>query len=168
LQAEELNQNSRDVMHRFGIAIGACAALLLVNTAHADVTLNSVRIAAADTVAVAKFYQSAFGMHEVNRIEVPGGPEIFVNFGASVEAAKANRSQPIIMHRDSDATKDPIAHVILNVTDMAATVSAIKAAGGSMDGEPRPFRNTGVVIGIATDPAGNRIELIQRPSGPAR
>jgi len=68
----------------------------------------------------------------------------------------------VIMHRDSDATKDPIAHVILNVTDMAATVAAIKAAGGSMDGEPRPYGNTGVMIGIAVDPAGNRIELIQR------
>jgi predicted enzyme related to lactoylglutathione lyase len=67
------------------------------------------------------------------------------------------------MHRDSDATKDPIAHVILNVTNMTATVAAIKAAGGTMDGEPRPFRNTGVVIGIAVDPAGNRVELIQRP-----
>jgi predicted enzyme related to lactoylglutathione lyase len=152
-------------MTRLGIAIGAGAVLLIATGAHADVTLNSVRIAAADTVALAKFYQSAFGMHEVNRIEVPGGPEIFVNFGATAEAAKTNRSQPIvIMHRDSDATKDPIAHVILNVTDMAATVAAIKTAGGSMDGEPRPFRNTGVVIGIAVDPAGNRIELIQRPA----
>jgi predicted enzyme related to lactoylglutathione lyase len=46
---------------------------------------------------------------------------------------------------------------------MAATVAAIKAAGGSMAGDPRPFRNTGTVIGIAIDPAGNRIELIQRP-----
>ena len=146
-----------------GIAMGVCSVLLVAAGAQADVTLNSVRIAAADTVALAKFYQSAFGMHEVNRIDVPGGPEIFVNFGTTVEAAKANRSQPIvIMHRDSDATKDPIAHVILNVTDMAATVGAIKAAGGSMDGEPRPFRNTGIVIGIAVDPAGNRIELIQR------
>ena len=152
-------------MIRRGIAIGTCAALLIATGAHADVTLNSVRIAAADTVALAEFYQSAFGMQEVNRIEVPGGPEIFVNFGATVEAAKTNKSQPIvIMHRDSDGTKDPIAHVILNVTDMAATVAAIKTAGGSMDGEPRPFRNTGVVIGIAVDPAGNRIELIQRPA----
>jgi predicted enzyme related to lactoylglutathione lyase len=150
-------------MTRLGTAIGAGAVLLIATGAHADVTLNSVRIAAADTVALAKFYQSAFGMQEVNRIEVPGGPEIFVNFGATAEAAKTNRSQPIvIMHRDSDATKDPIAHVILNVTDMTATVSAIKAAGGLMDGEPRPFRNTGIVIGIALDPAGNRIELIQR------
>jgi predicted enzyme related to lactoylglutathione lyase len=145
------------------IVMGACAVVMLGQIAHAEVTLNSVRIAAADTVALAKFYQSAFAMQEVNRIAVAAGPEIFVNFGATVDAAKANRSQPIvIMHRDADGVKDPIAHVILNVTDMAATVAAIKAAGGSMDGEPRPFGTTGVVIGIAVDPAGNRIELIQR------
>ena len=146
-----------------GLVVGVCTVLTLAGTAHAQVTLNSVRIAAADTVALAKFYQNAFGMQEVNRIDVPGGPEIFVNFGASAEAAKANKGLPIvIMHRDSDSVKDPIAHLILNVTNMAATVSAIKTAGGTVDGEPRPFRNTGIVIGIAVDPAGNRIELIQR------
>jgi predicted enzyme related to lactoylglutathione lyase len=141
-----------------------CALVSLATVARAQVTLNSVRIGAKDTVALAKFYQAAFGMQEVNRIEAQGGPEIFVNFGATVEAAKANKSEPIvIMHRDSDDLKDPIAHVILNVKDMTATVAAIKAAGGSLTGDPRPFRNTGVVIGIAIDPAGNRIELIQRP-----
>lgn len=151
-------------MKRMGtVAIFACAAVLIANAARAEVTLNSVRIAAADTVALAKFYQAAFGMFEVNRIDVPGGPEVFVNFGATADAAKANKGLPVvIMHRDSDATKDPIAHVIFNVTDMNATVAAIKAAGGSMTGDPRPFRNTGIVIGIALDPAGNRIELIQR------
>ena len=139
-------------------------AALLAGAAHAQVSLNSVRIGAKDTVAVAKFYQAAFGMQEVNRIDAPGGPEVFVNFGATADAAKANKSEPVvIMHRDSDDVKDPIAHVIFNVKDMAATVAAIKAAGGSMTGDPRPFRNTGVVIGIAIDPAGNRLELIQRP-----
>ena len=152
-------------MNRIGtIVMAACAALMIGQRAHADVTMNSVRIAAADTVALARFYQSAFAMQEVNRIAVPGGPEIFVNFGATVEAAKANRSQPVvIMHRDSDATKDPIAHVIFNVTDMNATVKAIKAAGGTMDREPFQFGTTGVMIGIAVDPAGNLVELIQRP-----
>src|SRR5438270_6130574 len=88
-----------------------CAALLLASAARAQVTLNSVRIGAKDTVALAKFYQAAFGMQEVNRIDVPGGPEIFVNFGATIEVAKANKSEPIvIMHRDSDELKDPIAH----------------------------------------------------------
>jgi predicted enzyme related to lactoylglutathione lyase len=140
------------------------AGLLLASAAYAQVTLNSVRVGAKDSVALAKFYQAAFGMQEVNRIDAAGGPEVFVNFGATIEAAKANKSEPIvIMHRDSDDLKDPIAHVILNVKDMTATVAAIKAAGGSMTGDPRPFGKTGIVIGIAIDPAGNRLELIQRP-----
>ena len=148
----------------FTTAIAVSATLLLASAARAQVTLNSVRIGAKDTVSLAKFYQAAFGMQEVNRIDTPGGPEIFVNFGATIDAAKAIKSEPIvIMHRDSDDLKDPIAHLILNVKDMAATVAAIRAAGGSMAGDARPFRNTGVVIGIAIDPAGNRLELIQRP-----
>jgi hypothetical protein len=64
--------------------------------------------------------------------------------------APANKSEPIVllMQRDSDDLKDPIPHAILNVKDMAAR--------GSMAGDPRPFENTRVVIGIAIDPAGNR------------
>lgn len=145
-------------------AMAVCAMLLFAGAAGAQVTMNSVRVAAKDTVALAKFYQAAFGMQEVNRLDVAGGPEIFVNFGAPVAAAKANTGAPVvIMHRDSDDLKDPIAHVIFNVKDMTATVAAIKAAGGTMTGDPRPYGNTGIVIGVAIDPAGNRIELIQRP-----
>jgi predicted enzyme related to lactoylglutathione lyase len=148
----------------YTIAMAASATLLLAIAAHAQVTLNSARIGAKDTVALAKFYQAAFGMQETNRIDTPAGPEIFVNFGATVDAAKTNKSNPVvIMHRDTDDLKDPIPHLIFNVKDMAATVAAIKSAGGSMTGDPRPFRNTGTVIGIAIDPAGNRVELIQRP-----
>jgi predicted enzyme related to lactoylglutathione lyase len=152
-------------MNRIGaMAMGACAVLLAGGAAHADVTLNSVRVGAVNTVVLAKFYQTAFGMQEVNRIETPAGPELFVNFGAAADAAKANRNPPIvIMHRDSDAVADPIAHVIFNVTDMAATVAAIKAAGGTMAVEPFKYGNSGMMIGIAVDPAGNRVELIQRP-----
>jgi predicted enzyme related to lactoylglutathione lyase len=144
--------------------IAVTAVLLLASAAHAQVSLNSVRVAAQDSVALAKFYEAAFGMFEVNRINAPGGPEVFVNFGATADAAKANKSEPIvIMHRDSDDMKDPIAHVILDVKDMKATVAAIKAAGGSMAGDPRVFGNTGIVIGIAIDPVGNRIEMLQHP-----
>ena len=143
--------------------IAICAALMLVHAAHAQVALDSVRIAAKDTVALAKFYQAAFGMQEVNRIENPGGTEVFVNFGATVEAAKANKNPLMVLfHRDSDDVKDPIPHVIFIVKDMAKTVDAIKAAGGSMTGEPRPFKGSSTILGFAVDPAGNRIELIQR------
>jgi predicted enzyme related to lactoylglutathione lyase len=41
-------------------------------------------------------------------------------------------------------------------------VAAIKAAGGTLDGSPRPYGNTGIMIGMAIDPVGNRIELIQQ------
>jgi lactoylglutathione lyase len=140
------------------------AALLVAGAAHAQISLDSVRIAAKDTVALAKFYQAAFGMQEVNRVVNPGGTEVFVNFGATVEAAKANKNPLMILfHRDSDDVNDPIPHVIFSVKDMAATVAAVKAAGGTMTGDPRPLRNSSTVIGFAVDPAGNRIELIQRP-----
>jgi len=140
------------------------AVMMLASAAHAQVTLDSVRVGAQDPVALAKFYEAAFRMQEVNRINTPGGPEIFVNFGATTDAAKVNKSEPIVItHRDSDDLKDPIAHVILDVKNMAATVAAVKAAGGSMAGDPRAFGNTGILIGIAIDPVGNRIEMIQRP-----
>lgn len=136
---------------------------LLLARAQEQAALDSIRIAAKDTVALAKFYQAVFGMQEVNRIENPGGTEVFVNFGATVEAAKANKAPLMILfHRDSDDVKDPIAHVIFVVKDMAKTVAAVKAAGGTMTGEPRPFKGSNTVLGFAIDPAGNRVELIQR------
>ena len=145
------------------IAVTATVALLLGTAARADVTLNSVRVGAKDTEALAKFYKAAFGMEEVNRLQGQGGPEIFLNFGTSVDAAKANKGLPVVlMHRDADDLKDAIPHITFTVTDMTATVAAIKAAGGTMNAEPRPFGTTGIVIGIAIDPVGNRIELIQR------
>jgi len=105
-----------------------------------------------------------FGMHEVSRVVNPGGIEIFVNFGATVEAAKANKNpRMILFHRDSDDLKDPTTHVIFSVKDLTATVAAIRAAGGTMTRDPRPFGNAGTILGFAIDPAGNRIELIQRP-----
>lgn len=144
--------------------IAFSAALLLAGAAYGQLALDSVRISAKDTIALAKFYLAAFGMQEVNRVINPSGTEVFVNFGATVEEAKANRNPlMILMHRDSDDVKDPVPHVIFRVKDMAATVAAVKAAGGSMTGEPRPFGNGGTVLGFAVDPAGNRIELIQRP-----
>src|SRR5262245_4459679 len=143
------------------ITAGASAALLLT-AAEAGVTLNSARVGGPDVVALGKFYEAAFGLKEVNKLSLPGGQvELFLNVGDTVDAAKANsQAQIVIMHADATGAKDPVPHLIFNVTDMAATVAAVKAAGGTMD-EPRPFGNSGMMIGFATDPAGNRIELIQ-------
>lgn len=139
-------------------------ALLLSATAQAGASLNAARVGGEDVAALAKFYESAFGLKEVNRLEFPGMLEIMMNFGDTTAAAKANKNaQIVVMHRKTNDIDDPVPHIILNVTDVKAIAAAVKAAGGTMQGEPRPFGNSGMVIGFAIDPAGNRLELIQPP-----
>jgi predicted enzyme related to lactoylglutathione lyase len=146
-------------------ALTATAVIAL--PALADVSLNGVRVGAKDAVTVAKFYQSAFGMQEVQRIQTPTMTEIMLNFGATPEAAKANRAKKegdiVVMSRAADDAKDELPHIVLNVTDMAGTVKALKAAGGTMEREPFEFGKTGILIGMAIDPAGNHVEMIQPP-----
>ncbi len=140
----------------------AAAAMLLASGAQAQDKLFGGRVGAADVPKAAKFYESVFGLQETNRVELPGLFEIILNFGTSVAAAKENKNpQIIIMRRESDDIKDTVPHLILIVTDIKATVTAVKAAGGTMDGELRPFNKS--TLGFAIDPAGNRIEMIQLP-----
>ena len=138
-------------------------AFTLVANAHAGVTLAAARIGAVDVAGVAKFYQTAFGMQEINRLDFSGMKEVMLNFGDTVEAAKANPNPWIvIMSRASNDIKDTVPHLVLYVTDIKATAAAVKSAGGTVDGEPRAFGDAGMIVGFAVDPAGNRMELIQQ------
>jgi predicted enzyme related to lactoylglutathione lyase len=147
---------------KFALALGAG---LMLASAQAGVTLNGVRIGAKDVPALEKFYQTAFGMKEVQRIATPEFLEVMLNFGPTVAAAKANKAGDlVIMQRATDDVKDDMPHVVFDVTDMAATVKALKAAGGKMEREPFEYGKTGIIIGMAIDPAGNHFELIQQPT----
>lgn len=147
------------------LLLSVCTMTLLAGSAAADVSLNSTRVAAADELATAEFYKKAFGMHEVQRIQMQGGHvELMLNFGATTAEAKANTdAQIVIMHRDADGFDDPVAHVIFDVTDVKTTAAAIVAAGGKMEREPFEYGSTGIWIGLGMDPAGNRLELLQQP-----
>lgn len=141
------------------IAAGVCAALTLIGAAQADNALYAARIGAVDAPAVAKFYESAFGMQLV----LKRGREMFLNFGATMAAAKANKAPAIIVtHRDSNDIEQPVGHLIFTVDSYTATAAAIKAAGGTVS-KPRKIAKTGDTIGFATDPAGNKLELIELP-----
>jgi predicted enzyme related to lactoylglutathione lyase len=145
------------------VVLALVIAFMFVANAHAGVTLAAARIGAVDVAGVAKFYQSAFGMQEIMRLDMPDIKEIMLNFGDTVEAAKANPSPWIvIMSRASNDIKDTVPHLVLYVTDMKAAAAAVKAAGGTVDGEPLAFGDTGMIVGFAVDPAGNRMELIQQ------
>ena len=84
-----------------------------------------------------------------------------MNFGDTVDAARASSSPAIVVMQTPERAPDPIMHVIFTVTDAAATVAAVKAAGGTVEREPTEYGNTGIVISIVLDPEGNHIELIQ-------
>lgn len=147
-----------------GTMIAVTAALLFAGAAQAQAAFNGVRVCAKDPVALAKFYEAAFGMSETLRLDSPQGAEVILNFGTTVDAAKANKGVPLVVsHHDSDDPKDPTAHLIFNVADISATVAAIKAAGGSILTEPRDIGFKGYVIGVALDPVGNHIEILHHP-----
>src|SRR5262245_66241123 len=150
-------------MHRLHLTIVALLFALTASAANAQVSLNSVRASAKDAEALGKFYATAFGMHETNRLQTQSGPEVFLNFGATVDAAKANTSPAVvIMQTPEGPANDPVMHVIFTVRDAAATAAAAKAAGGTVAREAAQFGNSGIFIAFVVDPEGNRIELIQQ------
>jgi predicted enzyme related to lactoylglutathione lyase len=151
-------------MNRF-LTAGALAATLFCLSASAGTTLNGVRVGAKDPAALAKFYQTVFGMFEVQRIQTPQMLEIMLDFGATADAAKANTGADVVIQgRAADDGADAVAHIVFNVSDMDGLVKAIKAAGGKMEREPFVFGNSGIRIGMGIDPAGNHFELIQAPA----
>jgi predicted enzyme related to lactoylglutathione lyase len=144
------------------IVLTLVISFMLAANAYAGVTLAAARIGAVDVEGVAKFYKSAFGMQEIMRLDMPGIKEIMLNFGDTVEAAKANKNHWIvIMGRASDDVKE-VPHLVLYVPDMKAAVAAVKAAGGTVEDEPGKIGDAGMIVGFAADPAGNRMELIQQ------
>lgn len=145
------------------LSSGLALVIALATTAvHADVSLNSVRVVAKDAEALAEFYSDAFGLKETNRLQTQSGPEVFLNFGSSVDVARANQSPAVvIMQTPQGPANDPVMHVIFTVTDAAATAAAAKAAGGTVAREAAQFGNSGIFIAFVVDPEGNRIELIQ-------
>jgi predicted enzyme related to lactoylglutathione lyase len=136
----------------------------LAGTSLADNAINGVRIGARDVAALAKFYQSVLGMHEVQRMQNPQFTQIMLDFGATPEAARANPAPDLVLRsRASDDTGDDLGHVVFNVVDLDAAVKAVKAAGGRIEREPFAFGNMGMRIAMAADPAGNHFEMIQPP-----
>jgi predicted enzyme related to lactoylglutathione lyase len=158
---------TRHLITKLAITTLATASLLaFTSVASAEVSMNATRVGAKEELAIAEFYKKAFGMHEVQRIDMQGGHvELMLNFGSNEAEAKANKgAQIVVMHSEEAIADDPIAHVIFNVTDAKGTAAAIIAAGGTMEREVFEYGNSGIMIGLARDPAGNRIELLQFPT----
>lgn len=148
------------------IAVGLAAATWLTG-ASADVEVLAVRLGAKDVVALAKFYDAAFGLKEIDRVGQPPR-ELVMRYGATVAAAKAGSSPEFLLQRrEPGAADDPIPHAVFHVSDMAATVAAAKAAGATLKGAVASVSIGGMPLQVVTltDPDGNVLELMQLPKG---
>jgi hypothetical protein len=88
-------------------ALLGLGAAVWMASAQADVTVLAVRLGANDVVALAKFYDAAFGLKEIDRVGEPA-TEIIMRHGATVAAAKAGTSPEfLIQAREPGAGNDP-------------------------------------------------------------
>ena len=154
-------------MRRMITALAGLWAAVLVIDARAEVTVMAVRLGASDVVALAKFYDAAFGLKEIDRVGNPA-TEIIMRFGATVAAAKAGASPEfLVQKREGGAANDPMHHAIFRVSDIAATVAAAKAAGAKVDRDVATVSIGGAPIKLAmvVDPQGNALEIMELPKG---
>jgi predicted enzyme related to lactoylglutathione lyase len=138
-----------------------------ITSVQADTTVLAVRLGADDVAALAKFYEVAFGLKEIDHVGEPA-TEIIMRYGATAAAAKAGTSPEfLVQKRESAAGKDTMAHAIFRVTDVAATVAAAKKAGATMQGDVATVPIGGMPVKIATlaDPDGNVLEVMELPKG---
>ena len=150
----------RTIAATLGLIAATCAM-----SVQADVTVLAVRLGAKDVVTLAKFYETAFGLKEIDRVGQPP-TEIIMRYGSSVAAAKAGSSPEFLLaKREAGAATDSMPHAIFHVTDLAATVAAAKSAGATMKGEMASLKIGKMPVKIAqlTDPDGNVLELMELP-----
>ena len=133
----------------------------------ADSSVLAVRLGAKDAPALAKFYEAAFGLKQIDKVGDPP-TEVIMRFGATVAAAKAGSSPEfLVAKREGGETAGSMAHAIFHVSDINATVAAAKAAGATMKGEVAsvPIGGTPIKIATMTDPDGNVLEIMELPKG---
>jgi len=154
-------------MRRAVAAILGLTAAAWALCAQADVKVMAVRLGANDVAALARFYETAFGLKEIDRVGDPA-TEIIMRYGATVAAAKAGNSPEfLVQKREPGVGKDTMAHAIFQVSDIAATVAAARAAGATLEGEVAtvPIGGEPIKIAMMVDPDGNVIELMELPAG---
>lgn len=141
-----------------------------LSLANADVSVLAVRLASDDVVALAKFYDAAFGLKEIDRVGEPA-TEIIMRYGATVAEAKSGSSPEFLLqNRESGSADDAMAHAIFRVSDIVAMLAAAKAAGATTEGDVVSVPIGGMPVKIATvvDPDGNVLELMELPGGADR
>lgn len=105
------------------------------------------------------FYIGVLGMKVLNTYEQPGFKEYQLVFADQPMAGGLN-----LIRRGTETAPfagDRPMHIVVRVKDLVATCGKVAAAGGTLERECKPPPAGGLSVGMALDPDGHRIELIQ-------
>ena len=121
--------------------------------------LGTVGIGVSDVAKSTDFYSRVIGMTQTQTFSLDYMEEVVLAF--------EGRTAVVLMHyTDGSARnyKDNPVKLVFYVTDPKAVSDRIKAEGLEIIREPAPMANMGgALLGLAKDPDGYIVELIQRP-----
>lgn len=122
--------------------------------------LGAVGIGVSDLNRSAAFYAAALGLKAVQTFSLPHMDEIVM--------AHDGRTAVVLMHWTDGSSKsyaDAPVKLVFYVTDPMAVMDRVIAAGGGLVLAPTAIPQLGgAVVGLAKDPDGYVIELLQAPT----
>ncbi len=122
--------------------------------------LTAVGIGVSDLARSADFYSRVLGMKQTQSFKLDYMDEIVL--------AHEGRNAVVLMHWTDGSARNysdnPI-KLVFQVADSAGLIERIRAEGLAITMEPKPYPGMGgAIIGLAKDPDGYVIELIQMPA----
>ena len=122
--------------------------------------VGAVGIGVSDLKRSIDFYTRVIGMTKLQRFRLPHMDEMVVGF-------EGRRGSAIVLMHWTDGSdpsyRDLPIKIVLYVPDPPAVADAIRAEGLEILREPTPIPELGdAVVGLAKDPDGYVIELLQR------
>jgi len=122
--------------------------------------VGAVGIGVSDLKRSIDFYTRVIGMTKLQKFALPHMDEMVVGF-------EGRRGSAIVLMHWTDGTepnyRDLPIKIVLYVPDPPAVADAIRAEGLEIIREPTPIPELGdAVVGLAKDPDGYVIELLQR------
>lgn len=139
-----------------------------VTTAVRQTSLAGIKLVVDDLEAAAAFYTTVFDLDEVERIQVDAGiryplDEIILSPGG----AQATEFALVLLKYVGKAPPRPSDHILcITVPDLDAVLAQIPTLGGKVLRSPQAMRSGGSRMAIATDNAGNLLEIVQRAECP--
>ena len=122
--------------------------------------IGATGIGVSDLKKSAKFYEQALGMKQAMTFKLDYMDEIVLTH--------EGRNAVVLMHwTDGSARnyKDVPVKLVFYVSDPKAAADRIRAFGCEITREPTPIETlNGAVVGLAKDPDGYVVELLQSPA----